>query len=97
LGLTNIAITSAMTYVLYQLVMAGPHPVITRLGLIWNALATATWVSLVLMVLVCGGCIAAWRHGWWSRAGRVYYTLVALAGIGWVPFLLYWELAWPTW
>jgi dienelactone hydrolase len=97
LGLLNVAIMSAMTYVLYQLVMAVPHPVITRLGLIWNALAVATCLSLVLLVLVCGGCIAAWRHGWWTRAGRVYYTLVALAGLGWVPFVVYWDLALPAW
>jgi dienelactone hydrolase len=97
LGLLNVGITSAMTYVLYQLVMAVPHPVITRLGLIWNGLAAATWLSLVLGVLVCRGCVAAWRHGWWSRAGRVYYTLVALAAVAWMPFVVYWDLARPTW
>jgi dienelactone hydrolase len=97
LGLVNIAIMSAMTYVLYQLVMAVPHPVITRLGAAWNALAAATWLSLVLTVLVGRGCVAAWRRGWWSPAGRVYYTLVALAAVGWVPFVVYWDLARPTW
>jgi pimeloyl-ACP methyl ester carboxylesterase len=97
LGLLNIAIMSAMTYVLYQLVMAVPHPVITRLGLIWNGLAAATWLSLILVVLVCGGCIGAWRHGWWTRAARAYYTVVALAGLAWVPFVVYWELAIPAW
>jgi dienelactone hydrolase len=97
LGLLNLAILSALTYVLYQLVMAVPHPVITRLGLIWNALAAATWLSLVLAVLVCGGCVAAWRQGWWTRAGRVYYTLVALAGLGWLPFVVYWDLVLPAW
>jgi hypothetical protein len=97
LGLVNVGIMVAMTYVLYQLVMAVPHPVITRLGLIWNALAAATWLSLALTVLVCHGCVAAWRHGWWSRAGRIYYTLVALAALGWVPFVIYWDLARPTW
>jgi hypothetical protein len=77
--------------------MAVPHPVITRLGLIWNALAAATWLSLALVVLVCGGCIAAWRHGWWTWAGRVYYTLVALAGLGWLPFVVYWDPTLPAW
>jgi dienelactone hydrolase len=97
LGLINVAVLAAMTYVLYQLVMAAPHPVIARLGLIWNALAVATWLSLVLAVLVGRGCVRAWRQGWWSRASRVYYTLVALAAVAWVPFILYWDLARPTW
>jgi hypothetical protein len=97
LGLVNVGVMVAMTYVLYQLVMAVPHPVVTRLGLIWNGLAAATWLSLVLVVLVSRGCLAAWRGGWWSRAGRVYYTLVALAAVAWVPFVVYWDLARPTW
>jgi dienelactone hydrolase len=97
LGLLNLAILTAMTYVLYQLVMAVPHPVVDRLGLIWNALAAATWLSLLLVVLVGVGTALAWRHGWWSRIGRLYYTLIALAGLVWVPFVLYWDLARPTW
>jgi hypothetical protein len=97
LGLVNVGILIAMTYVLYQLVMAVPHPVVARLGLIWNGLAGATWLSLVLVVLVAQGCLAAWRNGWGSRAGRVYYTVVALAGLCWVPFVFYWDLVRPTW
>jgi hypothetical protein len=97
LGLVNVSILTAMTYVLYQLVMAVPHPVITHLGAAWNALAAATWLSLLLAVLVGRGCVAAWRQGWWSWAGRVYYTLVALAAASWVPFVVYWDLARPTW
>jgi hypothetical protein len=41
--------------------------------------------------------VAAWRQGWWSRTGRVYYTLVALAALCWVPFVFYWDLVRPTW
>jgi pimeloyl-ACP methyl ester carboxylesterase len=97
MGLLCVAILSAMTYVLYQLVMAGPHPVITHLTLIWNTLVVATWLSLILIFLVCRGCFAAWRHGWWSRIGRLYYTLVALTALAWVPFTVYWDLVRPTW
>jgi hypothetical protein len=77
--------------------MAVPHPAIARLGLICNALAGAAWLSLALVVLVCCGCVSAWRNGWWSRAGRVYYTVVALTGVCWIPFAFYWDLVRPTW
>jgi dienelactone hydrolase len=97
LGLVNVGIMTAMIYVLYQLVLAVPHPALTRLGLIWNALVAATWLSLILAVFVSWGCVAAWRQGWWSRAGRVYYTLVALVALCWVPFAFYWDLVRPTW
>jgi hypothetical protein len=68
-----------------------------RLGLIWNIFAAATWLSLVLGVLVVRGCVVAWRNGWWSRPGRVYYTLVALVALCWVPFVFYWDLVRPAW
>ncbi len=97
LGLLNVSILVAMTYLLHQLVMARPHSALDHLGLIWNALVGAAWLSLVLVVLVCYGCVGLWRSSAWSRAGRVYYTLVALTAGCWVPFLFYWDLVRPTW
>jgi dienelactone hydrolase len=97
LGLVNVGVLIAMIYVLYQLVQAVPHPLFARLSLVWNTLVAATWLSLLLVVLVGHGCIRAWRHGWWSRTGRVYYTLLALVGLGWVPFVFYWDLLRPEW
>jgi dienelactone hydrolase len=97
LGLVNVAILIGMTAILYRLVQTRPDPVIERLGLFWNVLVAATWLSLGLGALVALGCVAAWRHGWWSRAGRVGYTLVALAAAAWVPFVVYWDLVRPVW
>jgi dienelactone hydrolase len=97
LGVLNTGILLAMTYVFYQLVQAQPHPVLARLDVVWDVLAGATWLSLVLVVLVGGGCLAAWRNGWWSRIGRVYYTVVAVAALCWVPFVFYWDLVRPAW
>jgi pimeloyl-ACP methyl ester carboxylesterase len=97
LSLVNVSVLLTLVYVLYHLVQAAPHPLLARLDLIWNLLAAATWLSLVLAVLVGRGCIAAWRHGWWSRTGRVYFTLVVLVALCWVPFVVYWDLVHPTW
>src|SRR5262249_19571087 len=97
MGLVNIGVLTAMTYVLYQLVQAAPHPILARLGLIWNATAVAAGLSLALVVLVGRDCAAAWRQGWWSPAGRVYYTLVALVAVCWVPFVFYWDFVRPAW
>ncbi len=97
LGLVNVAVLIALTFVLYQLVQARPHPLFERLDLVWNALVAATWLSLALVVLVGLGCLAAWRRGWWSRIGRACYTLVALVGLAWIPFVFYWDLLRPAW
>jgi len=37
-------------------------------------------------------CCVAWRKKWWGFFSRVHYTLVALACVGFVPFLWYWNL-----
>jgi hypothetical protein len=92
----NLGIMSAMTYVLYQLVMARPHPLLPHLGLVWNTLAAATWLSLVLIVVIIRDCLVAWGQGAWSRIGRVFYSLVAVAGLLWIPFAWYWDLLRPT-
>jgi pimeloyl-ACP methyl ester carboxylesterase len=95
-GFLNIGILITFTYIVYQLVQAVPNPIFTSLGLIWNSLAIATWLSLVLVLLVCYSCLAAWRHGRGSRAGRIYYTLVTLVSLTWIPFVIYWDLVRPA-
>jgi dienelactone hydrolase len=81
LGMLNFGVMAAITYVFYQLVMAIPDPMFAHLNLIWNGLAGATWLSLVLVVVISRNCIVAWSEGAWPRALRVYYTLVALTGL----------------
>jgi dienelactone hydrolase len=96
LGLVNVGILVAFTYVSYQLV-ATPQPMLARLALIWNALALAAWLSVVLIALLVLGTIRAWRNGWGSQFGRGYRTLVVAVSLCWVPFLFYWDLLRPTW
>jgi hypothetical protein len=40
---------------------------------------------------ICAGL--SWRRGYWSRAGRVGYTLLAVAALSFTPFLVYWNMA----
>jgi hypothetical protein len=86
-----------MTYLSYQLVQARPHPVFTRLASIWNVLAGATWVSIVLTVVLVWACFLAWRYDRGSRVSRVYYSAISIVAIGWVQFVIYWDLVRPVW
>jgi hypothetical protein len=97
MGLVNVSVLLTLTYVLYHLVQATPHPLLTQLDLIWNLFAAATWLSLVLTVWIGYRCTVAWRHGRWSRIGRIYYTLVVAVALCWIPFVFYWDLVRPTW
>ena len=45
-----------------------------------------------LAALVVLGCLIAWKERYWRFTGRVHYTLVALAGVGFIWFLYYWNL-----
>ena len=50
------------------------------------------WVIAVLTLSVTPLAIIAWWKGWWSRIGRLHYTLIALAGLAFTWFLAYWSV-----
>jgi hypothetical protein len=49
-------------------------------------------VIAVLTLSVTPLAIIAWWKGWWSRIGRLHYTLIALAGLAFTWFLAYWSV-----
>jgi CubicO group peptidase (beta-lactamase class C family) len=57
-----------------------------------KALLAVTQVCAGLTVLAALGCLIAWKNRYWRLSGRLHYTLVALAGIGFTWFLYYWNL-----
>ena len=52
----------------------------------------STQFIVVLAALTVLGCVIAWKNRYWRFTGRLHYTLVALAGTGFVWFLYYWNL-----
>jgi hypothetical protein len=57
-----------------------------------RALLASTQLCAALAALAVLGCLVAWRRGYWRLSGRVHYTLVALAGVGFVAWLYHWNL-----
>jgi CubicO group peptidase (beta-lactamase class C family) len=52
-------------------------------------------IPLLTVVLTAGALILgimAWKEGYWSTIGRLHYSLVLLAALAFIPFLLYWNL-----
>ena len=52
-------------------------------------------INSVVNVLTLGAVVMAvvvWQQGYWSLAGRVYYTLVVLTGLASPWSLNYWHL-----
>jgi threonine/homoserine/homoserine lactone efflux protein len=46
----------------------------------------------VLSIVLLGCTVIAWMRGYWSRVGRLYYSLVALASVLFVLFAGYWNM-----
>jgi hypothetical protein len=59
--------------------------------LLKNVLALTPSLDILAAITVLA-CLIAWVKGYWRFTGRVHYTLVAFAGIGFTWFLYYWNL-----
>jgi CubicO group peptidase (beta-lactamase class C family) len=69
-------------------VEAGPFGVPPLL----NGLLMVPQFCVALAGLTLVGCLVAWFQSYWRLTGRLHYTLVALAGVGFTGFLYYWNL-----
>jgi hypothetical protein len=48
------------------------------------------WLIAILSASVTFMAILAWWKGWWGLAGRVHYTVIALAALALTWFEGYW-------
>lgn len=56
----------------------------------WVLAIPQVCVALTALALVF--CLVAWKQRYWRFSGRLHYTLVALAGVGFCWFTYYWNL-----
>ncbi|MFC1910977.1 hypothetical protein ACFLXC_06895 [Chloroflexota bacterium] len=63
----------------------GMSPVVQVLLVIPIITSLLTLALLVMVALV-------WKNGYWSILGRVHYTLITLAAVGFVLWVNYWNL-----
>jgi hypothetical protein len=86
-SLGGVAITIGYLFALRDL-----QEVAFGLTPLMKGMLTATQFFAGLVALTLIGSMIAWRKGYWRIAGRLHYSLVALAGIGYTWFLYYWNL-----
>ena len=87
LSVAGIGFSAGLCYVLWE-----PNEIVFGMTPPLRWLLAATQVCAVLAALTVLGCLIAWINGYWRLSGRLHYTLVALAGIGFTLFLYYWNL-----
>lgn len=76
-------------------VMLDPNEIVFGISPFLQKLLMGTQVIAVLAAITLLGCLIAWVMRYWRFSGRLHYTLVALAGVGFVWFLYHWNLL--TW
>jgi CubicO group peptidase (beta-lactamase class C family) len=74
------------------IILRDPNEIAFGLTREMRGILALTQVCLILAVATVLGALVAWRNGYWRLSGRLHYTLVALAGIGFTCFLYYWNL-----
>jgi CubicO group peptidase (beta-lactamase class C family) len=56
----------------------------------WVLAIPQVCVALTALALIF--CLVAWKQAYWRFSGRLHYTLVTLAGVGFCWFTYYWNL-----
>jgi hypothetical protein len=59
---------------------------------IWKAILFIPILTTGLTILLPIFTVQVWRKNYWSLTGRLHYSLVTLAAIAFIPFLIYWNL-----
>src|SRR5262249_38215027 len=86
-SLVSMVLTMGLAYVMRE-----PSEIAFGLTPLLKGLMAMTEGCAVLAALTVIACLIAWIKGYWRVTGRLHYTLVALAGIGFIWFLYYWNL-----
>ena len=93
------SVSSVLYLTGYALVLGSPEPVEFLYG-DPPLLRVVEVLPLPIAGLALGALVfivPAWTKRYWNVAGRVHYTLVALAGLAFVWFLYYWNLLEELW
>ncbi len=87
LSAVAIAFAGGLAYIL-----SDPNEIAFGLTPLLKGLLYAPPVCAGLTAVVVLGCLVAWVNRYWRFTGRLHYTLVALAGVGFTWFAYYWNL-----
>ena len=90
----NLVFLIALLAVILHLGRVNPTLLLFGLPPVAGLLFILPPLAAVLAILTVGFAWLAWRKRYWSLAGRIHYSLVVLAALGFVGFLHYWGLVW---
>lgn len=90
-GVTGVLVLVCLGVVVWTL-SGDTYDLTFGLPLTLKAALLIPFACVPLVGLIVIACLGAWLVGHWRFLGRVYYTLVAAAGLAFVWFTHYWNL-----
>ncbi len=87
-ALTAVGFVVGLAWVIRR--VAAQNPYVIGFGIPESA-APLLWLPWAVVASTLGAvafAVLAWRRGWWGRAGRVHYSLVAAACVAFTAFLV---------
>jgi dienelactone hydrolase len=63
-----------------------------RVDAVFNMLPLLGLLATIAAVALCWFALLAWRQGYWTLGGRIYYSCLAAAALVFVAFLAYWNM-----
>jgi CubicO group peptidase (beta-lactamase class C family) len=90
-GLNNLAVLVLLTLAILHIQNHLELALIKLPG----SFRAALWLALLSIpatMVMLAGMVLAWRRGYWSRYGRVEYTLLTLAAVVFLAWLQFWNL-----
>ncbi len=77
---------------LFLLITVNLNDLLYGVPLYFCVLLVLPVVTAVLSLVLVYFTVKVWRSYSWTLLGRIYYTLVTLAGLAFIPILYYWNL-----
>jgi CubicO group peptidase (beta-lactamase class C family) len=87
LSVVSLAFVAAIVFILRD-----PSDIVFGVPPLLKHLLVIPPICAGLTIFIVLGCLLAWRNRYWRVTGRLHYTLVALAGVGFTWFLYNWNL-----
>jgi len=90
LAMLNIIFVAGIVY----LISTNPYELLYGIPGSFRVLLTLPLITAALSIILVFFTVNLWRSHYWTLAGRIYYTLVTLSALAFIPFLIYWNLLW---
>ncbi len=86
-ALLTLSFLGALASTVFKALSTNPYILVFGLPADKGWILAIPWIALLATLATAISAVFAWRSRWWSVAARVHYSLVALAGLGFIAWV----------